>query len=59
MKWLKHQLRKMVPYKGFMAWESQFGPVVIMWVHTRYRGMNWGHGIKIGRLFIWHDDLWR
>lgn len=53
---LKRMFRKIVPFKGKYAYESQIGPLVIQYFHVK--GFNYRITRGIGDLRFWFDKMW-
>lgn len=55
-------IRKLRPFKGNCAYESQVGPWVLQWRHDGYPWKKsypiTGKGFTLGKLHIWRDQQW-
>lgn len=56
---IRQTLRWIKPYRGWFAWETQLGPLVFQLIHRKHAALPTHHGVRLGRLVIWHDRFWR
>ncbi len=66
MKWRLRKvylrLHDIKPFRGSVAWESNIGPIVVLWRHD---GKEWSHNTSWrkfdkswGKLCVWWNSAW-